>query len=339
MRTRSKLLMLSANVIANIVVAYVAIMAQEIFPDRPPTKYQLIRYRDQQYHNNVNDGFGSSDEEFMKGLMPYRVSKEFNDKSLDNLAPRLEGLCMLPLIPDANTYYTVYLGEYELTIGSHTYSVSTGRLYWNYASLRVPIHGAGSAELSVLNWNAGEIGLQTPGTDAITVEWKQVKTTIVGERLSVLVRKSQRNITEFEWIKGSMPPVARPIPLPENEETAAKRGAVRVGDPMDLALKRLADTPQGALAHPPEGSSWSSFWVYGDGLLAIEVDPATNVIRKLAYVLAPASESPVFLPLNRIHLTDGEMFMPIPPPPARNIPGPQDKESVAPSAESQPQKS
>ena len=143
------------------------------------------------------------------------------------------------------------------------------------------------------------------------------------------MRKSESDVNEYETTKGSGLWLFRPAPLPENEETAAKRGAVRVGDPMDLTLKRLAEIPQGALAHPPEGSSWSSFWVYGDGLLAIEVDHETKVIRKLAYVLGHAGESPVFLPLNRIHLTDGEMFMPIPPPPARTNSGPEAKNTTS----------
>ena len=125
---------------------------------------------------------------------------------------------------------------------------------------------------------------------------------------------------------------------PENEETAAKRRAVRIGDPTDLATKRLADVPPGELAHPPEGSAWSSFWIYGDGLLAIEIDPETKIIRKLAYVLGQKGESPVFLPLNRIHLTDGEMFMPIPPPPARTSSSPQQNNSAAPASDPQSRK-
>ncbi len=152
---------------------------------------------------------------------------------------------------------------------------------------------------------------------------------VKGVKAIALVRASEEHISQFELIKYSYPGVAQPVRPPENEETAAKRGAVRVDDPMDLASKRLAEFPQGALAHPPEGSSWSSYWVYGDGLLAIDVDPETKVIRELSYVLGPAGESPVFLPLNRIHLTDGEMFMQVPPATARTNSGPEAKNTTS----------
>ncbi|MFO1489356.1 MAG: hypothetical protein U1F87_00225 [Kiritimatiellia bacterium] len=330
MKTIFKLILVMATLMTDELAGTGDALAQEQLPDDQPSKYQLIRYREQHYRSDVNDGYGSSDEEFMKSLNPYRISEGFRDKSLDDIAPRLHGIEKFPFAPPGNTYYTVDLGSFELTIGEHTFSASTGALYWNYACLNVPAQGAESVQITVLNWNACEIGLQTPGTNEISVEWKRIKTTVEGVRMSALVRKSQRDSKEFEWIKGSRPRVARPVPLPENEETAAKRGAVRVGDPMDLATKRLAEVQPGTLAHPPEGSSWSSFWVYGDGLLAIEVDPETKLIRKLAYVLGAAGESPVFLPLNRIHLTDGEMFMPIPPPPSGNTRTPEGKPTVRP---------
>lgn len=160
-----------------------------------------------------------------------------------------------------------------------------------------------------------EVGLLAPGLNLIST----VEAAIEGKVLRGKVRKSDES-GPFEICSFIGIARIKPVALPENEETAAKRGSVRVGDRMTLARRRLADVQEGALAHPPEGSWWSSFWVYGDGLLAIEVDPETQLIRKLAYVLGPADESPVFLPLNRIHLTDGEMFMPIPPPPAGNSP-------------------
>ena len=225
-------------------------------------------------------------------------------------------------------FISISINEGNLLVGVHHYSVATLNVYINYASYNLRIYDHNTA-LPVTGWNKKELRMQVPGTQMIYAEYRQTNVPINRAKGSVLVRKSESDVNEYESMGANPLGLVRPVPLPENEETAAKRGAVEVGDPMDLASKRLAEIPQGALAHPPEGSSWSSFWVYGDGLLAIEVDHETKVIRKLAYVLGPAGESPVFLPLNRIHLTDGEMFMPIPPSPARTNSGPEAKNTTS----------
>ena len=276
-----------------------------------PTPFQFIRYRSQKYLPNQY-GYGADDREFFNGLGPSRINRVDPGEDVKKFAP---------LDPDHNRtmnngqeFISISINEGYLLVGVHHYSVATLNLYINYASYNLRIYDHNTA-LPVTGWNKNELRMQVPGTHMIYAEVRRTNVPINRAKGSVLVRKSENDVNEYESMGANPLGLVRPVPLPENEETAAKRGAVRVGDPMDLASKRLAEIPQGALAHPPKGSSWSSFWVYGDGLLAIEVDSETKVIRKLAYVLGSAGDSPVFLPLNRIHLTDGEMFMPIPPPP------------------------
>lgn len=292
-----------------------------------PTPFQVIRYRDQDYPVNGR-GYGSDDLEFFNSLNSSSFNRFDPGEDVKLLAPVFP--CFdRPLLYDGQTFTSIKIGEGCLVVGEHHFSVSTGRMYVNYASYNLRL-AERTLMLPVIGWNKKELRIQVPGTQMIYAENRQTNIPIKGAKGSVLVRKSEGDVNEYEAMVANPLGLVRPVPLPENEGTDAKRGAVRVGDQMDLALKRIAEIPPGTLAHPPEGSSWSSFWVYGDGLLAIEVDPETKVIRKLAYVLGPAGESPVFLPLNRIHLTDGEMFMPIPPPP-----GPKDSPTTGDKAPDQ----
>lgn len=210
------------------------------------------------------------------------------------------------------SYWLYKIAPGKLVVGYSQSGVSALKVELNYANFIVK-NGDNVTNIPVLDLQKEELSLMVPGKELVEVK----SLTVDGILGPVLVRKSQPDGPFEIRIEAGGFRRIRPVPRPDNEETAKLRATVGLGDSMEVATRRLADYEQVKMAHPPVDAGWTQFWKVGDGLLAIKTNQDGTVVDKIGYILGQDSENIVTLELSRIHLTDGEMVMRMPDPPTK----------------------
>jgi hypothetical protein len=101
--------------------------------------------------------------------------------------------------------------------------------------------------------------------------------------------------------------VVKAYPLDLNLDDA--RGTLKSGDDLLVLNQRMEGFAKVMKVNSLEGSSWSSYWKVGDGLVAVEIEEKNKTVKRIGYVLWFDTETPVVLPLKQLHLEDGEMSL------------------------------